>query len=193
MSDGLKLEKTRVSVCVEPGFLSSGTFLHIGKLNRLHVLITASEGQIFVLHLLYDSQHSGDRVDCMCWNQWKEMLIHNHLKHRHFTVWWILLMTDFLFFFGSINPDLSCLSFKKGKRKGNINRTWGRGGMLKRPKSACFSIYLFVWCRSFRSRELPVLFSKILSSLSLLMSDFPFKSFLLLSPIMTVLVCRTLT
>ena len=74
------------------------------------------------------------------------MLAGNHLQsHCHFTVVNAANDRYFVLSFGSINPvPVPCLSFKKGKRKGNIHRTWGRGGMLKRPKSACFSAYLFV-------------------------------------------------
>lgn len=80
----------------------------------------------------------------------------------------------FVFFLlGPLILSLSCLSFKKGKRKGNINRNRGRGGMLKRSKSACFPTwslsicFMFVLCHRFRLREPPLfVFLKILQSVS---------------------------
>lgn len=68
----------------------------------------------------------------------------------------------FVFFLlGPLILSLSWLWFKKGKRKGNIHQTWGRGGMPKRPQVACFPswylpLFTFVSCCRCRSRNLPL-------------------------------------
>lgn len=119
--------------------------LQIGRLNHLHVLIMAVEW-----HFLFC-------IDCVQWRSWLECVqinkqsTHVHPESSSTSASFHCVVNAandryFVFFLlGPLILSLSSLSFKKGKRKGNINRkTEGRGGMLKRPESACF----LAWCLS---------------------------------------------
>lgn len=109
-------------------------FLLIQRWTFLHGLLDGRQGKHFCCAFIL----------CLTALQWqtsyneqkseKKMHFWN-LQFRHFHVWWLLLMRYFVFFLlGPLNLSLSCLSFKKGKRKGNIHRIWAWEGCWTAPR-----------------------------------------------------------